>query len=167
MYSKRLNEFSVKYLEAQKESIKTHKLPALPVSKTRRMRDFVMDLAKYTNDIWMYADLHDHVMNDSERMQGGYLKPSGSYWQDGYVVSSENIDHYTAMMDSFDKYLCTDGVIRYTPTREGKVMYETIVQRREAEFWESINRSFEAMGMFYSDEHGCWVNPETGEEGYY
>ena len=167
MYSKRLNASNIAYLQQWKELIKTDKLSALPVSKARGMRDFVMDVARHTNATWMYADLHDHIMDDSERMQGGYLKPSGSYWQDGYVLSSENVDHYTAMMDSFDKYLCTDGVIRYAPTQEGKVMYETIMQRRDDEFWAAINQAFEGMGMFYDEDRECWVNPETGEEGYY
>lgn len=167
MYSKKLTPFCVGYLTRWRTVIKANKIPVLPVSRTKGMRDFVMDIAKYTNDVEHYADYHDHVMDDSERLLGGYLKPSGSYWQDGYVISSENVDYYAAMMDSFDKYLCSDGVIRYVRDEDGKVKCRAILQRRHDEFWEGINQAFEDRGMFYNDERGCWINPETGEEGCY
>lgn len=165
MYSKRMTEFTRRYLARSKADIKETGMPALPVYKTTGMKDFVAALCGV--DAYEYADMLEKVIGESRLTAGGYLEPKGRYCTDGCIVSNHDYTYYAAMMDAYDKYLCTDGIIRYRPTPESVEKFNRIYEEEEKVFWDRINDAFEAMGMFYNEEKDCWVNPETGEEGSY
>lgn len=168
MYSKRMTDFTVKYLTEWKEAIKEWEdRKAWPVSKITGMRDFIAALCGGATYYHTYADIHDRIMDDSTLMDNGYLEPKGWYMSDPYIISDDLITTYRAMMDAYDKYLCTDGIIRYRPTPESNAKYQILYERAEKEFWDSINAAFESMGMFYNEDEGVWINPETGEVGCY
>lgn len=168
MYSKRMAKCTVSYLTDWKEAIKEWKdHKAWPVSKTTGMKDFVAALCDGDTYWVTYPDIHDRIMDDSTLMDNGYLKPNGYYHSDPYIISDDWITTYQAMMDAYDKYLCTDGVIRYRPTPEANAKYQILYEQAERDFWDSINAAFESMGMFYNEDEGVWINPETGEVGCY
>ena len=165
MYSKKIQGFDLTYLQNWKARIKRGHFPALPVSQAKGMKDFVL---AFDSTCCQYADTHDHVLDDSLLKAGGYLAPDcGCFLTDGYIITDTNVNLYRAMMEAYDKYLCTDGVIRYLPTPEANVKCQQLYDQYEKDLWDSINESFEAMGMYYQESEGCWVNPETGEVGCY
>lgn len=168
MYSKSMRPFTVKYLTDWKAAIKQWEdRTAWPVSKAAGMKDFVAGLCCGDASWDTYSDIHDRVMDDSILMENGYLEPKGSYRCDPYIITEDWITTYRAMMDAYDKYLCTDGVIRYRPTPEANAKYEMLYEQREKEFWSQIDTAFESMGMVYNEQDGIWINPDTGEVGYY
>lgn len=165
MYSKKIRGFDLHYLQNWKTGIKRSHCSALPVSRTKGMKDFVLAFDFNCNQ---YADTHDHVIEDSILKEGGYLAPScGGFLTDGYIITSDNVDCYRAMMEAYDKYLCTDGVIRYRPTPEADKKYQQIYRQYAQDCWDNINEAFAARGMYYQPDTGEWVNPETGEVGCY
>lgn len=165
MYSKKIQGFDLRYLQEWKAKIKRGHFNALPVSRTRGMKDFVLAFDENCNQ---YADTHDHVMDNSILKAGGYLAPDcGGFLTDGYIITGDNVNCYRAMMEAYDKYLCTDGVIRYRPTPEANEKCQQLYNQYTEDFWECINDAFEARGMHYQEDTGTWVNPETGEVGCY
>lgn len=166
MYSKLLTESSRKYLLDTKQWIKRDKVPAIPVSQTKGMRDIVRLLTDRSG-IDLYSDFHDRIMMDSALRPGGYLEPKSWFFADGFIITHDDLPFYIALMRGYDKYLCTDGVIRYRPSPESERKFNLIYEKEEQEFWDGINACFEAMGMFYNEDEGVWINPETGEEGCY
>jgi len=140
----------------------------LPVSHTKGMRDFVAcELSAGDR----YPDFYEAVLDSSTLKPGGYLEydplenGSISSWvcctEDDFWIYAE------AAMEAYDKYLCSDGKIRYSRTEESDALYDKLHENNEAEFWRDIDAAFAEMGMYYDEEKGCYVNPETGEEGYY
>lgn len=165
MYSKKIQGYDLEYLQSWKDNIRRHHISALPVSHTKGMKDFVMAFAGCHGP---YADTHNRILEDSIHKDDGYLEPKcGCIMSDGYIITEYDIDIYRAMMESYDKYLCTDGVIRYRPTPEADAKYATIYKQYEQDSWDSMNETFESMGMHYNETEGCWINPKTGEVGCY
>lgn len=140
----------------------------LPTCHTRGMGDFIADNLDSGD---RYMDCYEAVLDSSDLMLGGYLKydplKNGSY--SGWMCCVED-DYWTyteAAMEAYDKYLCSDGKIRYVKTKEAESKCDFLYKRNDEEFWNGIDEAFAERGMYYDEERGCYINPETGEEDCY
>lgn len=134
----------------------------LPRCRTKGMKDFLKK-SGVRSGLGYLEDIHA-VFGCHTLKPGGYLEFGGGFlpgWLEEHDVG------YEAIMESYDKFLCYDGMIRYIPSEESDKKYKELYEKYNEDFWRRINAAFESQGMFYDDEKGYWVNPETGETGCY
>lgn len=135
----------------------------MPASKADGMSDFVKDVLGV--NAFDYCEAIHWVLFNSDVKIGGYLQYNGG--SDYPLCDESSLSWYRACMEAYDKYLCSDGRIRCMKSAESDRKFHELSQRYSDDFWEGINESFKAIGMSYDEDRGCWVNPETGEEGCY
>lgn len=140
-------------------------VPMFPASKAMGMRDFISDIFGDHLGGLNYPCVWEAILENSSLKGGGYLVPENHAM---YLFGDETGEAmYRAAMEVYDKYLCSDGIIRYWPNECDDMEYRQLVGKYDDEFCRRIDNAFESSGMVYCEEEGCWVNPETGERGYY
>lgn len=133
MYPKALTQKERAMLKRAGSSYRRDRVPTISKKMASEMQDFVSELRDFSQAD-LYRELYDQVMLDSEITSAGYLTPSGFYCHDPYIVPLEDLPHYAAVMDGYDKYLCIDGTIRYRPTPEGDARFQTLYEQYRKEY---------------------------------
>ena len=125
------------------------------------MRDYV----KALSSSYEYEEYYNWILDNSELVEGGLLKPN-SHVVPTYLPADElNFD--SAFLWTYDKYLCSDGIIRFTKTNEKEnEAYACLTTLNQAEF-DRCNRFMEEHGFIWVEVDCCWRNPTTGEEQGY
>lgn len=137
----------------------------LPRSRAKGMREFIGSRVFHTGQSY-YAD-YVETMETHGLKPGGYLDYDAGEFMHPAWMTWHDYDWYDATMRAYDKFLCSDGRIRYRPSEESDAKYEQLLQEAQDERWRQADASFRSVGMFYDDEKGYWINPETGETGCY
>ena len=109
-----------------------------------------------------YLDYWHLIFENSELQVGGRLKPKVIITSGG-CITGPDFNSLTALMETYEMYLCSDGAIRcvWTPELEEK-RWERADQLYNEEFagWDA---SLKAEGYEWDEDEGGWKHAETGD----